>query len=83
MLKTVIFVFIVILFLYIIYRVYKLIADNFQFDDYDSETYASELSEQIERHKSAGNLQEAFNVAKSHLSKNCMMLKNIMMLLGI
>ncbi len=70
MLKTTILIVVVILFLYVIYRSYKLISENFEFDDYEDDGYSDKLTAEIEHYKSLGNLQEAFNIAKSHLSKN-------------
>ena len=70
MIKTVVFIIIVIAFLYVIYRVFKLVSDNFEFENYEDDDYSDKLTAEIDRHKLSGNLQEAFNVAKSHLSKN-------------
>ncbi len=70
MLKTAVFIIILVLFLYIIYRTYKLISENYLFDDLSDEGFSPELTEKIEKYKSQGNMQEAFNLAKNQLSKN-------------
>lgn len=69
MIKTVLFITIFIAFLYVIYKIYKLISENIQFDDSDDDSYSATIADQIDAYKKSGKLQEAFNVAKNYIAQ--------------
>lgn len=68
MLKTAIFISILIIFLFIIYKAYKLICDNIEFEESNDPDQSKVIQEQIDAYKLAGQLQEAFNIAKNYLN---------------